>query len=151
MTEKDCYKLLNISPDASDKEIRKKWRLLTKTVHPDVNREPDAAAKFLELTAAVQTLLDPAERIKHDVHFGYLNKKKNKDTHNKYSFSSEQTASAKETVGKWSTDYEKAMAMREAQRLKSLKKHKSRLTVIYILLGVFSLLLILFIVSRFLQ
>ena len=43
----DPYKVLGISPDASDDEIKKAYRDLTKKYHPDLNPgDPNAAQKM---------------------------------------------------------------------------------------------------------
>jgi DnaJ-class molecular chaperone len=134
--ETDCYKLLNISPLADEKTIRKAWRIKTKEVHPDVNRSADAEKQFKELTEAMETLLDNAKRIKHDHKFGYAGAVKNKYSNRKQTFSEYQTEKAKATVNEWSEDYNVAMAMREEQRRKHIKKHKRNVAAILIGIGI---------------
>lgn len=126
----DCYKLLGISPSAEKKTIRKAWRIKTKEVHPDVNRSADAEKQFRELTEAMELLLDEASRIKHDHRFGYMGTVKNKFTNTKEKFSSQQEEKAKATVNEWSEDFNAAMAMREEQRKKYLRKHKRNQVII---------------------
>jgi DnaJ-class molecular chaperone len=134
--ETDCYKLLNISPNADEKTIRKAWRIKTKAVHPDVNHSPDAEKEFSELSEAMETLLDDAKRIKHDHRFGYAGNMKNKYSNAKQSFSEYQREKAKTTVNEWTNDYNVAMAMREEQRKKVIRRHKRNVIVILIGLGV---------------
>lgn len=136
--EIDCYKLLGISPQADEKTIRKAWRTKTKEVHPDVNPSPDAGKKFRELSDAMNILLDDANRTKHDHRFGYTGIPKNKYSNAKQSFSDYQRKKAKVTVNEWSNDYNVAMAMREEQRKKVIRRHKRN--VIAILLGIIFML-----------
>ena len=133
--EIDCYKFLGISPDADEKTIRKAFRLKSKEVHPDLNKSRDAAHKFSRLTEAMNTLLDPTARLKHDRKWGYYEKIKNKDSNAKQKFSEEQNSKAKRNVEEWSADYNYAMEKREQERQKQLKKHKRRINFIFFLLG----------------
>lgn len=49
----DPYKVLGVSPDASDDEIKKAYRDLTKKYHPDLNpNDPTAAQKMNDINAA---------------------------------------------------------------------------------------------------
>jgi len=63
----DLYNLLGVSRDASDEEIKRAYRRLARELHPDVNPEPGAEQRFKELTAAYETLRDPARRRQYDL------------------------------------------------------------------------------------
>ena len=46
-TENLLYKLLDVKPDASPEEIRKKYKIYTRRYHPDRNPDDkDAKSKF---------------------------------------------------------------------------------------------------------
>lgn len=63
----DLYAVLGVRPDAPDDEIRKTYRRLARELHPDVNKDPDAERRFKQITAAYQTLSDPARRRQYDM------------------------------------------------------------------------------------
>ena len=56
---KDLYSVLRLKEGATPEELKKAFRKLSKTMHPDISKEPDAEEKFLELTFAYETLTDP--------------------------------------------------------------------------------------------
>ncbi|AFS00168.1 molecular chaperone DnaJ [Lentilactobacillus buchneri] len=66
MAEKDYYDILGVSKDASDDEIKHAYRKLSKKWHPDINKAPDAEAKFKEINEAYETLSDPQKRANYD-------------------------------------------------------------------------------------
>lgn len=63
---KDYYSILGVSKDASDDEIKHAYRKLSKKWHPDINKAPDAEAKFKEINEAYETLSDPQKRANYD-------------------------------------------------------------------------------------
>jgi molecular chaperone DnaJ len=66
----DLYQILGVRRDASDEEIKRRYRQLARELHPDVNRDPDAERRFKEITAAYQTLADPGRRRQYDLFGG---------------------------------------------------------------------------------
>lgn len=56
----DPYKVLGVSPDASDEEIKKAYRALAKKYHPDRNPGDEAAAKKMQqVNAAYEQIKNP--------------------------------------------------------------------------------------------
>lgn len=62
----DFYEILGINKDASKDEIKSAFRRKARTLHPDVNKEPDAEEKFKELGKAYETLMDDNKRATYD-------------------------------------------------------------------------------------
>src|SRR5947209_12328666 len=64
---KDYYKILGVSKDASEKEIKQAYRKLARKYHPDVNPDNKAAEEqFKEINEANEVLSDPEKRKKYD-------------------------------------------------------------------------------------
>lgn len=70
VTKQDYYATLEISREAGKDEIRKAYRKLAKKYHPDINKEPDAEARFKEITEAYEVLSDDERRAVYD-RFGH--------------------------------------------------------------------------------
>lgn len=63
------YAVLNVSPSASEREIRDSFNRLSRALHPD--KQPDlmkaaAAGTFVRLEKAKEVLLDPSKRFAYD-------------------------------------------------------------------------------------
>lgn len=54
---KDYYQILEISPESTVDEIKQAYRRLAKLYHPDVNKQPDAHEKFIEISEAYEVLI----------------------------------------------------------------------------------------------
>jgi molecular chaperone DnaJ len=66
MAGKDYYEVLGIAKDASQADIKKAYRKLSKKYHPDINKAPGAEAKFKEVTEAYEVLSDEQKRSNYD-------------------------------------------------------------------------------------
>ena len=56
----DPYKVLGISPDASDEDIKRAYRRLAKKYHPDLNPgDQEAARRMQEVNAAYEQIKNP--------------------------------------------------------------------------------------------
>ena len=63
----DFYTELGIDKGASSDDIKKAFRKLARTCHPDVAKDdPKAADKFARIREAYETLVDPARRARYD-------------------------------------------------------------------------------------
>ncbi|GAA5944873.1 hypothetical protein JCM1841_002071 [Sporobolomyces salmonicolor] len=69
----DYYKVLGVSKDVSEKELKKAYRVrhtlnekLSKQYHPDKNPDEEAKAKFLEVSRSFEVLSDPEKRKTYD-------------------------------------------------------------------------------------
>lgn len=66
MATRDYYEVLGVAKGASADDIRKAYRALARKLHPDVNKAPDAAAKFNEVQQAYDVLSDESKRKLYD-------------------------------------------------------------------------------------
>jgi molecular chaperone DnaJ len=65
--EKDFYKVLGVPDTATAEEIKKAYRKLAQTHHPDANPGDEAAEeRFKEVSEAYATLSDPEQRKEYD-------------------------------------------------------------------------------------
>ncbi|MCC7077522.1 MAG: DnaJ domain-containing protein [Acidimicrobiia bacterium] len=66
MAAPDYYETLGVPRDADAKAIQKAYRKLARKLHPDMNKEPDAEARFKQVNEANEVLSDPDRRAKYD-------------------------------------------------------------------------------------
>ncbi len=62
----DPYKILQIDPAADDEIVQVVYRRLARKYHPDVTPGPEAAARMIEINAAMDLLGDPLRRAAYD-------------------------------------------------------------------------------------
>jgi curved DNA-binding protein len=62
----DPYKVLNLSHECTDSEIRQSYRALSFKYHPDRNKDPDAGDKIRAINEAYEILSDKQKRAQYD-------------------------------------------------------------------------------------
>lgn len=71
MAKEDYYKILGVSRNASDADLKKSYRRLAMKFHPDRNQDnPDAEEQFKQAKEAYEVLSDPKKRSAYD-QFGH--------------------------------------------------------------------------------
>lgn len=69
LARKDYYKILNISRNATQGEIKKAYYQLAKKYHPDTNKgDRSSQEKFAEVAEAYEVLSDANKRQQYDIH-----------------------------------------------------------------------------------
>ncbi|MCO4636440.1 heat-shock protein DnaJ [Streptococcus infantarius subsp. infantarius] len=66
MNNTEFYDRLGVSKDASQDEIKKAYRKMSKKYHPDINKAPGAEEKYKEIQEAYETLGDEQKRAAYD-------------------------------------------------------------------------------------
>ncbi len=62
----DLYAVLGVGREASQDEIKRRYRKLAKELHPDLNPDKEVADRFKAITAAYDLLSDPDKRGRYD-------------------------------------------------------------------------------------
>jgi molecular chaperone DnaJ len=63
---RSLYDVLGVSPDADDDAVKQAYRRRARELHPDVSGDPDAHARFAELSEAHDVLSRPESRRLYD-------------------------------------------------------------------------------------
>ncbi len=61
MTLAESYKLLGVQPGCRELDIKRNFKRLARKLHPDVNPSPQAHEQFIQLTQALEIVLNPPE------------------------------------------------------------------------------------------
>ena len=65
-SQRDYYGILGVARDADQRTIKRAFLKLARTLHPDVNKAPDAEARFKEVNEAYSVLSDERKRANYD-------------------------------------------------------------------------------------
>lgn len=65
------YQTLELTPDATQAEIKQAYRRLAKQFHPDTNQDTASHDKISQINAAYEVLGDPQSRRSYDQHLQY--------------------------------------------------------------------------------
>ncbi len=68
---KNLYKMLGVTSDATPTEIKVAYRTLVRKLHPDVSSNPQDTERFKELKDVYEILIDPEKRKKYDILYNY--------------------------------------------------------------------------------
>jgi len=63
---RDAYEVLGVERGADERQIKKRFRVLARELHPDVNSESDAEERFKEAAEAYEVLCDAERRQIYD-------------------------------------------------------------------------------------
>lgn len=77
-TSKDYYKVLGVTKESNDTEIKKSYKKLALQLHPDKNHAPGSVEAFKIIGNAAATLTDPEKRKTYDL---YSNEDNNDNLH----------------------------------------------------------------------
>lgn len=64
MTNEECFTILGISSRATEEDVKRAFRVLSKKYHPDISDLPDANERFVRVKLAYEHLLSRASRTK---------------------------------------------------------------------------------------
>src|SRR3990172_11696845 len=62
----DFYKVLELQPSATKREVKAAYKKLAKKYHPDKNKNQDAIDKFRDVQSAYEILYDDSKRTNYD-------------------------------------------------------------------------------------
>lgn len=68
--KRDYYEVLGVERNCTEDDLKRVYRQLAKKYHPDINKEPDAEARFKEISEAYGVLSNAETRAQYD-RFGH--------------------------------------------------------------------------------
>jgi len=96
MANSNHYHTLEVSPAATQAEIKQAYRRLVKQFHPDSNREATSHDRIADINAAYEILGDPQKRQSYDRHLIYATPFDARNTSDRASARQNRAAAAQE-------------------------------------------------------
>ncbi len=125
----DYYKILGLSKNATEKEIKTAYRKLARKYHPDLNPDnKEAESKFKEINEANEVLSDPENRKKYD-EYGKDWKHGEENAKRQQQYQSQRQSSQQEFAGEDYSDFFESMfgggrtSQRQAPKFKGQDYH----------------------------
>lgn len=100
--DKDYYKIMGVSQNATEKDIKMAYRKLARKYHPDLNKEAGAEEHFKEMGEAYEVLRDPAKRAEYDQ---YLKNREFNQAHQRNSWNSAHSESYSQQQPQFNDDF----------------------------------------------
>jgi curved DNA-binding protein len=88
--DKDYYKIMGLSQNATEKDIKMAYRKLARKYHPDISKEANAEERFKEMAEAYEVLKDPKKRAEYDQYLKYGHSNQQEQPH-QYTWQTEHT------------------------------------------------------------
>jgi hypothetical protein len=137
------YEILGVSRTASQEEIAKAFRTLAKEYHPDINRNPNAKNRFIEIYEAYSILKDDKKRSIYDkITFGSFGEYETKEKTNKANYSNWQETAREEARYYSETKY-KEFSEKVLRNIKAIAKTTK------VILGFFGAMILCGLISTF--
>ena len=94
--ERSHYDVLEVSADTTQEDIKRAYRRLAKTHHPDVSGEPGAADRFRRVNEAYRVLASTQRRSEYDRERLSMSERMNHDREKRVRFEQWKRAQAQE-------------------------------------------------------
>lgn len=103
----DPHKILGVSPDASQDEIKKAYRQMAKKYHPDLHpNDPDAAKQMNDINEAYDMLMNPDKYAARRAQRQQYQNRQNGYYGQSQGQSSQQRSTGYQGPGGWSSDFD---------------------------------------------
>jgi hypothetical protein len=115
MFDKNYYEILGVTPSASERNLKERFRKLMKLYHPDVNQSSDAVARYAEIMEAYRTLSDKSARAMYDLSCNFVGVSPLSDDSPPSETRKEPSSPRRETMEDRKDHYEKLLREKRAR------------------------------------